>query len=782
MRQLQQTALLALTCLASCTFGNGRVAVRPAVANDAPPIQVLEGAPPRTGDPIAIDREQPSDTIFVTLESGAQPQALAWALGLTYVRPFEADPNRHFFKAATSAEAVAANAELQKAPGVIESHVMNKPRLVTNWAPNDPYFSPVFPPAQYPGQWHIYNKAKPMLDLNVSPVWDSGSLFAANYTGNGVIVCNPEEGVVISHLDLFANFKSTYAYDYVDGDNAPYPAKDANGIYYDPHGTACAGLLAAVGANGRGGTGVAPEADLSPIRFSFSVPADGTSAIVKNSTSPNTFINIKSQSYGYDLPFYENEDDFQALGYSTGAGTIHCLSAGNYRNTNAGDSGSMHSRAARRAIVVGALGSNGKFSNYSNFGSCLFCCAPSSSNGFFGIASTDNPGEGGYNLSGKVTDYPNRDYTNSFGGTSAATPEVAGVMALAKEAQPALSPRMAQHLLVKTCRKVDPNDNTTTSYGGWRANAAGIEFNPNYGFGLVDAAAFVDAAKQYTGVTAEAYETTGVVTNHADLPDNNSAGASWDVTMPTHEPLESIQIYPYLQSERYSDLEVWIRSPQGMWSPLVRSIAGGTRVFGSKLHVETLVTNAFWGQDPYGVWRVLIRDSSPNYTTYLENWQCIFYTGKLTGTPKTMTGTVNLGSDWEGGDYGTPARLSIYGAGDIFPTKTHQFTIKPDGKFSFPTTLAAGTYTMYLNVWHWLRAKKTVIVGATGANTSWTLLNGDIDNDNAITVFDYSLLSDAWDTDPTSMAWNPDADLNGNGTIEVFDYSILSTNFDKSGS
>ncbi len=71
-----------------------------------------------------------------------------------------------------------------------------------------------------------------------------------------------------------------------------------------------------------------------------------------------------------------------------------------------------------------------------------------------------------------------------------------------------------------------------------------------------------------------------------------------------------------------------------------------------------------------------------------------------------------------------------------------------------------------------------------------TFLLGDIDGDNAITVFDYSILSDAFGKTSADSDWNTDmgggfapvdADLDGDGEVSVFDYSPLSDNFDKSG-
>ena len=70
------------------------------------------------------------------------------------------------------------------------------------------------------------------------------------------------------------------------------------------------------------------------------------------------------------------------------------------------------------------------------------------------------------------------------------------------------------------------------------------------------------------------------------------------------------------------------------------------------------------------------------------------------------------------------------------------------------------------------------------------LPNGDIDNDNSITIFDYSVLSDYFDLNSSVSNWFTtgsngaapyQADLDGDDAVTVFDYIILSTNFDQTG-
>ncbi len=123
--------------------------------------------------------------------------------------------------------------------------------------------------------------------------------------------------------------------------------------------------------------------------------------------------------------------------------------------------------------------------------------------------------------------------------------------------------------------------------------------------------------------------------------------------------------------------------------------------------------------------------------------------------------------------------------------ETANATLDANGNYTFQTS-KQGSYKVAAKGSHWLRKlSSSVTIGASGAsNVNLSLKNGDIDGDNSITVFDYSVLSDYFDKSSSDADWNtvggngfaPNAaDLDGDGSITVFDYSILSDNFDLSG-
>jgi len=71
-----------------------------------------------------------------------------------------------------------------------------------------------------------------------------------------------DDGQEVRHEDLAANVIVGGGKNFVDGSNDPTPTS-----YADAHGTAVSGIIAAAGWNGKGGRGVAPEAQLKGFNF-----------------------------------------------------------------------------------------------------------------------------------------------------------------------------------------------------------------------------------------------------------------------------------------------------------------------------------------------------------------------------------------------------------------------------------------------------------------------------------------------------------------------------------
>ncbi len=54
---------------------------------------------------------------------------------------------------------------------------------------------------------------------------------------------------------------------------------------------------------------------------------------------------------------------------------------------------------------------------------------------------------------------------------------------------------------------------------------------------------------------------------------------------------------------------------------------------------------------------------------------------------------------------------------------------------------------------------------------------GDVNGDLIVDIFDAILLSTAYNSNPSSTKWNPNADFNGDNTVDIFDAIMLAGAF-----
>jgi hypothetical protein len=280
----------------------------------------------------------------------------------------------------------------------------------------------------------------------------------------------------------------------------------ANPILFDPsgfHGTAVAGLIGATANNGIGGTGVAPGVQLVPV-VQFSGALLGRVPMVESfNFATQNGIDITNNSWGPGQPVFNRvafpmtPQEVTTLRDSVlfgrdGLGIIHVFASGNsggpslnpgfpdFFVTGQNWDSSVYDgyTNSRYVITVGGvdhdglyINEDGTFTSYPEAGPNVMVVAPTGSanatlniaddSGFgSGIWTTDLIGDFGANAeplpSGLDPDrdfLDDPDYTSRFNGTSAATPIVSGVIALMLEANPNLSYRDVQEILVRSARQ-----------------------------------------------------------------------------------------------------------------------------------------------------------------------------------------------------------------------------------------------------------------------------------------------------------------------------------------
>ncbi|MFK7775199.1 MAG: S8 family serine peptidase [Saprospiraceae bacterium] len=302
-------------------------------------------------------------------------------------------------------------------------------------------------------------------------------------TGSSTIkVAIIDEGVDLNHPDLAGNMLG--GYDATGQGSGGNPSGD------DAHGTACAGIVASVGNNNIGGTGVAYDSKIIPVRIAYS---SGSSWVTSNAwigNSLNWAINnadadILSNSWGGggSSSTINNAIDNAINNGRGGLGSPVLFAAGNDNGANS------YPATYAPTISVIAMSMCNQRKNPSscdgetwwgsNYGSGADVAAPGVK-----IFATDISGSAGYSSG---------DYTSSFNGTSSACPNAAGVMALVLSANGSLTETQARAAL----------EGTTDKVGGYTYNS-NVSGQPNgtwsndLGHGRINAEAAVSSVSSST--------------------------------------------------------------------------------------------------------------------------------------------------------------------------------------------------------------------------------------------------------------------------------------------
>ena len=314
-------------------------------------------------------------------------------------------------------------------------------------------------------QWHLNHGARGGFDMNVQPAWRRG------FTGKGVVVTILDDGIQHNHPDLAANYDRLASTDINGNDNDPMPQDNGD----NKHGTRCAGEVSAIANNGFCGVGIAFNASIGGVRMLDGIVNDAVEARAL-SLNPN-HIDIYSASWG-------PEDDGKTV---DGPGPLAKRAFLN---------GVVRGRNGKGNIFVWASGNGGRYSDNCNcdgYTNSIFTLSISSATqgGFrpwyleecsSTLASTYSSGTPGRDGSISTVDQdarlrPDHICTTEHTGTSASAPIAAGVCALALEANPDLTWRDMQYLVVMSSR-ADP----LKEEPGWQRNGAGRQFSHKFGY------------------------------------------------------------------------------------------------------------------------------------------------------------------------------------------------------------------------------------------------------------------------------------------------------------
>ena len=519
-------------------------------------------------------------------------------------------------------------------------------------------------------QWHLLNSGQHAFSARGGAAGNDLNLWWAHRTavlGQGINVAVVDDGLAIAHPDLVDNVRPG-SKNVVTGSSDPTPTAPDSA-----HGTSVAGIIAAVD-NGIGTLGVAPAAQLQG--FNLLDPAsqqrqqDWLYALGGNRASVDN--RVFNQSYGMSLIAPRSSDDLnrrqldalfeqqtqkdQGAAYIKAAGNgFNRIASGNYLLSRTGNRPALPfensnldpSNSNFWNLVVSASNADGVRSSYSSVGSNVFLTAPGGEYGTDSPAmvTTDLPGcDLGYNRTARQTSNQlhgnplldaSCDYNGTMNGTSSATPNTSGAMALLMSAYPDLSVRDLRDLLARNATRVDAGQGPVTlSYTadngqlqqligleGWERNAAGLWFSPTYGFGLVDVNKTLAAAATHTPLPPleqlpwqqiRVDAAAGLVADAGSRPTTSSTQIDQPLTV------EAVQVKINLNHQRLSDLMIALISPSGTRSVLLtphNSLVGQAmerQQFGvvrtQGLSNMRMLSHKFYGEPAQGEWRLEVTD------------------------------------------------------------------------------------------------------------------------------------------------------------------------------
>lgn len=454
----------------------------------------------------------------------------------------------------------------------------------------------------YRQQWHLKNRGNSIgltagADVKAEEAWDHSR------GSRDIVVCVMDDGFDLKHPDFDVPGKIVEPRDFGDEDFEPNPESED-----DNHGTACAGVAIAE-ENGSGVVGLAPRCAFMPVRTSGWISDESIRKLFQYAIDHNADVISCSWSAGaWNFPLSTKMDGIirkaATQGRRNGKGCVILFAAGNEDRPLDGEKDGRVSHQGfalhPNVIAVGASNSLDKRSSYSNFGSELDLCAPSSGSPGRRIVTTDRRGTKGYSSD---------DYTSGFGGTSSSTPLAAGLAGLILALNPDLSSAEVRRIMMDTADKIDEQNGEYTD-----------GHSPLYGHGRINAQR---AAALVAGEGDEERLPQVLYMEHRinrSIPDQGEIVDA--LTFPLEVNSQDLEINVEIRHSWRGDLRLILTPPQGGEITLVDRTGGSqddiVRSFRSS--DDPGLFSSVLGTSARGEWRLKVMDMARQDVGVLVKW------------------------------------------------------------------------------------------------------------------------------------------------------------------
>ncbi|XP_077478698.1 proprotein convertase subtilisin/kexin type 5 [Stigmatopora argus] len=437
--------------------------------------------------------------------------------------------------------------------------------------------------------------------MNIGEAWRRG------YTGRGVVVSILDYNIDGEHPNLKMNYDALASFEVNGQERLTPPSYSETAANY--HGTRCAAMVAGAISTNHSlcSMGVAFRSRIGGIRILEGVDGEVTDMVEAQA------LNFRPQHVDIYLAGWGPEDDGTTV---DGPGPLARLAL---------RTGVQTGRHGRGSVYVWASGSGGRRGDH--------CSCDGYANSIYTISI----GSGGVDEERCSSTLATASATHEINcgtakwGSALSASAAAGVIALTLEANPLLTWRDIQHIIVWT------SDYRKLAAADWQTNGAGHKVSHLYGFGLLDAERMVMQAKGWRRVppqracTVKAHTQLKRISNEDGVLTSTLEASGCSASFRRRQNVafvEHVVARVTLACRRRGNLTIELTSPLGTVSRLLdkRPYDNSTEGF----HQWEFMTTHCWGEQASGEWTLNIRDSpsegrenSP--TGILQEWSLVIY-------------------------------------------------------------------------------------------------------------------------------------------------------------